>query len=96
VTTAGGYGTKPIHHSRIDLPLRVIYRQGGELISFVGTIVLHKEGAGSPWSKGRKPLSSRFGMHSQNARDNKLAAEIGLRHLSIIASAALAHASSTG
>lgn len=43
-----------------------------------------RERGGSSWSKGRKSLSSRFVMHSQNARDNKLAADIGLRCLSLL------------
>lgn len=55
-----------------------------------------KERGDSSWSKGRKSLSSRFVMHSQNARDNKLAADIGLRYLSLFAGTALAHSSFTG
>jgi hypothetical protein len=60
------------------------------------TCAERKERGDSSWSKGRKSLNSRFVMHSQNARDNKLAADIGLRYLSLFAGTALAHASSTG
>jgi hypothetical protein len=41
VTIAGGYGTKLIHHSRIDLPFGVICRQDGDLFSFLSAIVLY-------------------------------------------------------
>jgi hypothetical protein len=46
----------------------------------------------SLWSKRRKPQSPKFGWHSQNARDNKLTAEIGARHHSPFGGAAIVHA----
>jgi hypothetical protein len=50
----------------------------------------------SLWSKGRKPLSPELRMHSQNARDNKLTAEIGARHHFLSGGAVLGHATDEG
>jgi hypothetical protein len=81
VTTAGGCGTKPFHHSGMEMPTCRLS------IAKVRAVLNHRHiGVGrmvhglSHWSKGRKPLSPRVGLHYQNARDNKLTAEIGARH----------------
>jgi sugar (pentulose or hexulose) kinase len=50
----------------------------------------------SLWSNGRKPLSPELRMHSQNARDNKLTAEIGERYHSLSGGAVLGHATDEG
>jgi len=53
--------------------------------------VVGLEAASLSWSERRKPQSSRFQLHSQNARDNKLTAEIGLRYLSLLSNIAIVH-----
>jgi len=97
VTTAGGCGTRPFHHSGMERPTCRLS------VAKVRAVHYHRHiGVGrmvhglSHWSKGRKPLSPRVGLHYQNARDNKLTADIGARHPSPHGGAALVHATEEG
>jgi hypothetical protein len=97
VTIAGGAGTKPFHHSGMERPTRRLSIASERCMCHVRHNV---DGSMMRdvflWSTGRKPQSPRVGWHSQNARDNKLTAEIGARHPSPVGGAALAHATDEG